>query len=532
MNNPWPPDQTPETAATEVSLRPYVEIVKKYRYVIGLCVGIGALVWLIATIAAYILLPIERTGTVQFRLLFAGAEDNKYPNQQPFNAAEIVAPTVLADVFAANDLKRFGTIDDFQHSMFVLKDNLALQQLDSEYQSRLADTRLSSVDRARIEDDFRRKREAVKDPEFSLSIRRTERIAEMPRPLLEKVLTDTLAAWAKQAIERKGSTRPDLNVISRNVFDRAENSSEHYLVRVDVLRDGAQRLLDTLMALEKVPGAPAVRTTDQDSVANVKAAVEDIMMFEIEPMLGYVRLAGSSPRDRVLLSAYISDSLLRKQLDRTEAAAHAVALQNGLREYASQRGDAIVDQSRDGRASAAPANVSPQVIPQLSESFIDRLMDLSASTHDQDVLYRQNLTNEFLQAQTQVAALDKEIAYYEGLQRQISQSITGGTDPAISAILNTRFNRTLKELLELSDRSQKIYNEISLQTMNPTRQLYAVTQPFMLQTFPALVLRTIILSLALTLLITLTGAIIGCFIHNGRSQQKERAFAYAGPART
>jgi hypothetical protein len=513
---------TPELAADEISFRPYFETVWRYRQVIGLSL-VGAMVLFgIGLLTVYLRLPKERLGTIQFRLLFDGAQANTYPNGQPFNSTEIVAAPVVAEVFSANDLQQYGTLTDFQQSLFVLQSNPALQQLDFEYQGRLADTRLAAVDRAKLEDEFRRKRETMRDPQFSLSLRRSERFAPFPSPLIEKVLTDTLATWATQAIERKGAVRHNLDIVSPDMFDRAATESEHYLVRTDVLRTGAIRLLNSLTALEAIPGARAIRTQAQSSLAEEKAAVEDVIKFEVEPLLGFVRLAGGEARDRTLLSAYLSNQLFRQQLDRREAVARAQTLQMSLREYMTQRGGRAETATSSGGAGASQSasGLTGQVIPQFGESFIDRLMEMSAGAQTQDVEYRQNLTTRFIDAEARVAALDKEIAFYEDLLKQVSSSNAQKGDAAISAMLAARFAHAFKELMASVDRVQKLYAEIAAQTLNPARQLFAVTQPFTLQTLPALSRRAVQVAFVLTMLLTLSAAVVGSLLYNSYRAMK------------
>ena len=78
--------------------------------------------------------------------------------------SEIVASPVLTEVFRINDLQRFGKYEDFKDSMFVQQSNPDLDLLAFEYQALLADTKLSPVDRARIQDEFKKKRAAMMDP--------------------------------------------------------------------------------------------------------------------------------------------------------------------------------------------------------------------------------------------------------------------------------------------------------------------------------------------------------------------------------
>ena len=144
----------------EISLRPLIQSLWSYRRVIGGLVAAIMTIFVAAALAAYVGAPAERLGTLGFRLLFDGASEGRYPNDTPFSSAEISATPVLTEVFDANELNRFGSYEDLQGSIFILQSNPELDLLSYEYQTRLADSRLTPVDRARVEDEFQRKRGA------------------------------------------------------------------------------------------------------------------------------------------------------------------------------------------------------------------------------------------------------------------------------------------------------------------------------------------------------------------------------------
>ena len=86
--------------------------------------------------------------------------------------------------------------------------------------AKLAASGLSLVDRRRIEDDFRTRRQGLTDPRFSLNLREDARVARMPPSLVSKVLDDTLATWARRAAERKGALRYNIPVFSKTSCGR------------------------------------------------------------------------------------------------------------------------------------------------------------------------------------------------------------------------------------------------------------------------------------------------------------------------
>lgn len=512
-------DQAPEPQADDISLRPYVDAVWRYRRVIGALVAGTAVLFILGAVLLYLRSPVERVANLQFRLLFAGASSGKYPNGQPFNPTEIVSPPVISEVFAANDLGRYGKLQDFQTALFLLHSNLALQQLDYSYQAKLSDTRLTPVDRTRIEEEFMRKREAISTPEYTLSLRRNERFRKLPETLMEKVLSDTLDTWARQADAAKGIARPDVSIVSRDVLARAELPGESLLVRVDVLRSAAHRLLGALNALEKVPGAPGVRTSDNRGLADEKATVEDIIRFDLEPLMGLARGTASAGADRPLLQAYVANQIGTHTLDQRTAAHRAVTLQTSLRDYMAQRGSRVEPASGTASQQAAGQQAA---MPQVGDAFIDRLMEMSAASQREELQYRQSLTDKYIKASDEAAAAEREVAYYEELKAQLtspSLSLAGNGE-----LLTARFDATRTALAQSIDRVRKLYDEISLQTLNPARRLYTITQPVRVQSTSSIAWDRIFLFFLLTLSLAALGGTAACLVYNSvRTRAAERA---------
>jgi len=117
-------------------------------------------------VTVYMSAPKERLATTEFRQLFDGANKGQYPNGTKFSATEIVGTPALTEVFAANSLGQFGRFEDFKDALFIQQSNPELDLLSYEYQAKLADTKLTPVDLARIEEEFRKKRESLSAPQF------------------------------------------------------------------------------------------------------------------------------------------------------------------------------------------------------------------------------------------------------------------------------------------------------------------------------------------------------------------------------
>jgi hypothetical protein len=508
----------------EISLKPYFETLWSYRRVIAVWVLGAATFYVVGVLLLFLISPAERLSSVPFRLLFDGAEKGEYPNGNLFSTSEIVAGPVLTEVFKVNDLQRFGKYEDFKDSLFVLQSNLDLDLLGYEFQARLADTRLSPVDRARLEEEFRRKREALVDPVYSLNMRRHERLTTMPRDLVNKALLDVLAIWAKQADERKGATKYNVDVLSPGILQRQMLDQEDYLVAIDIMRAKTARVLATLDEIDKLPGAKALRVgEDRVSVAEVRAGLEDVVRFKLEPLMGLIRSEGITKNSRAL-SLYATNQLFQLRQEQLESAARVQALQASVREFSTQRGLAGADAGTGAPGPAAPPGGT--ITPQLDQSFLDRLMGLSVAKEEFE--YRRKITDRVITESEVVASRAREAAYYDDLSKELRTS-TGRTvgAPEMVALIKTRSAQAFDEIVHGIEQTALIYKELSAQNLNPSSTVFAVTGPFTQQTQRSLTLRTVMLYLVLILMVAITIVPIGCLIHHAFKVRRAAATAAA-----
>jgi hypothetical protein len=499
---------------TEISLGAYVDALRRYRRIIGASVLAVAALFVIGALSIALIFPTERVASLEFRLLFDGAALGQYPNKTPFSPAEIVSAPVVTEVFRANDLQPYGSYESFKNALFVQQSNPKLDQLAAEYQAKLADPKLTAVDRARIEAEFSQKREALADPVFSLSLRRSERFKALPNDLAQKLLGDTLATWAVQA-ERMGAMKYQLPILSSAVLSKQSLEDEDYLVAADLLRAKAVRIIETLGELEKVPGALTIRTAkDRVSLPEIRANIEDALRFELEPLLGIIRSEGITKNARLLM-LYASTQVFQLRLERQATEGRARAVQNSLADYMSRGSRAGLDSKSGGGAARQPGVDMPALMPQLSESFLDRLVEISSSTQKSEMEYRQKLTDQVIREESQMATLDKELAYYEDLVKSVQGigSRPAGS-PELVTLIKSRSQAAFGIIAKATDQLADLYKELSAQNLNPVARLFSITGPFVQHTTTSLSLRSVGLSFALVLMLALFTVSAGCLIYD------------------
>jgi hypothetical protein len=497
----------------EISLKPYFEALKSYRRVIGAAVvGVGVL-FVVSVIGILLVAPVERVGSIRFRLLFDGAAVGQYPNHTPFSVTEIVAAPVLTEVYKVNDLQRFGTYESFKDSMFVQQSNPDLDLLGFEYQALLADTKLTPVDRARIQDEFKKKREAMVDPSYSISMRRSERLKTLPRDLMEKVLMDTLNTWAKQADERKGASKYNVDVLSTDILQRDVLDREDYMVGIDILRSKTNRVIDTINEIAKLPGARTIRVGERHTtLAEVRAGLEDVVRFKLEPLLGVIRSEGVTKNARSLL-LYANNQSFQLKQDRQEAADRVRTLQESLREFTAQGGLSSGDAKAGASGPAGGAGSNQAVMAQLDQSFLDRIMALSTASADSD--YRRKITDRIIEESEKMTAKSREASYYEGFVRELQGTTSHAVgSPELVNLVKVRTSEAYDEITKGIEQTAAIYRELSALNLNPSTILFSVTWPFTLATHWSLTVSTVGLYFVLLMMLTLIIVPIGCLIHH------------------
>lgn len=509
------PGIAPAAPDDEISLTLYFETLWRYRRFIFASLTLVSVLFAIALIGLRLRFPVEHVSAIRFRLLFDGAAQNRYPNGTPFSPSDIVSAPIVADVFAANDLKRFGPYESFKQSLSVQQASFAQSSLAAEYQAKLADVKLTPVERAKLEEEFKNKREDLVDPVFSLSTRRSERFMEMPAGLTQKVLNDVLGTWAQRADLQKGVLKYQVPILSSKSLSSEDVANDDYLIAADLLRSRAIRLTRTIDELEKLPGALTMRTAkDHASLPEIRATLEDAIRFDIEPLLGIIESQGIT-KNAQQLATYATNAALQIRLEKEEAEGRARALQTGLHEYMPQPGVPSRNPSTPDAAVNHPGKIEAQAVtPLLGDSFINQLQQVLVRSSKDDIEYRRNLTNELIEQSKKATTLDRDLAYYEDLAKSIkAMGPKSSGSPEVIKQINDRTSKALDLISRATDQLSQFYTELSTQNLGSAANLYVISGPFTQSDEGSLSTRTLGLLFALTLLVTLLVVTTGCLMH-------------------
>jgi hypothetical protein len=512
-----PHTQDELVAGEPISISRLVRTFKRYAAVIILSLAAVMVAYAIVGVAALLSSVRQRTTSLSFRLEFKGAESGVYPNGLRFAVTDITAIPVLLDVYNSNQLSRFVPFDQFSRSMYVLESNAELESLSIEYQNKLADRQLDSIERERIEREYEAKRAAISKSDYALQFSGSD---EIPAGLVPKILQDTLTTWARRAAIEKRVLDYHTSVLTPNVLEDIRVQNNEYLVPLLLLRRRVDDIIQNAATIAQIPGAQLIRTrAERMSLMEIRLSLDELIRFRLEPLIGDARAGG------LLGSTGDALRVLRAQLsydERALAAARAreTALRNTLSTYES---------TRQVRAPVPPAGVSTPpsaqaretVMPQISDTFLDRVVDLASTSADRE--YRQQLTDEIKSASLAIVPLEMAVRYDQELIDSFQNATVGASQ---AAAVPSRFTALIDAVRGSITRLNEIYLMASRQ-LYPEAEIYRVLGPPMTRTMRVLSPMKLALGGVLTFLIALPIVLILVLIHN-RMREEELA-ERAGP---
>ncbi|HEV2722166.1 MAG TPA: hypothetical protein VG323_19245, partial [Thermoanaerobaculia bacterium] len=246
--------ETVDVVERPMSISHLVHTLGAYAPVIVLSMAAIALLYIVVAIALYVFAPAQQITTQKFRLDFAGSNEGKYPNGLKFTSSDITSTPILLTVFKNNQLDRFTSFPSFSRAIFILEANADYERLAADYQARLADPKLSVIDRERILREWQAKASAVAKNDYSVNWLRTRDTAGVPEPLVRKALLDTLSGWAQYATKEEHVLSYRLNVYSPDMM-APEAATREPMVAIQVLRSKIYKILQNVDDLRNVPGS-------------------------------------------------------------------------------------------------------------------------------------------------------------------------------------------------------------------------------------------------------------------------------------
>ena len=441
--------------------------------------------------------PVRWTASLEFRPTFEGADLGKYPNKLPFASSDIIDASVLDQVFDSNKIQDFCGRNDFRSAFFVEQRSSELQLIDSDYQSRLADTKLSPVDRQRLLDEYQARR-AKAPVQYGITFMRPIQCRTLPAAVAIKMLDDVLLTWANDSESRRGVLKQRVRVLTPNILDVATIGKQSLFVRANLVWTNIDRVIRNMVEVEALPGAELVRFGEQRvSLAEVRARMEDLQHAHLESLMTSV----SAERDRDSVR-WVEDALATATSEQQVAQNRARANLDALREYSG-----VVPQPNTQRGESQRPQGGADVqslTPQIDRTFIDRILEMSAP----NTTFRQELTRDMVKASLDAVEYESVVNHY----KQLLAALKSGDSGSSASELSSRLSEIVTEGKDLTRQFDGLYDEWSRVAFRAGPAMYRIEKPAAVEVVRSFTLASYAAAVALVFFVTLTLAVLGALV--------------------
>lgn len=467
-----------------------------WRFLVATTLAMTALAAVVSAVH-YLRQPVRWTASLEFRPTFEGADLGKYPNKLPFAASDVTDPSVLDQVFELNKIQESCARNDFRSAFFVEQRSSELQLIDSDYQSRLADARLSPVDRQRLLDEYHARR-AGAPVQYGVTFIRPAACRTLPAAVVLKVLDDVLFTWASDADSKRGVLKQRVKVLTPNVFDVATVGKQSLFVRANLVWTNMDRVIRNIAEVELLPGAELIRFGEQRaSLSEIKARMEDLQHAHLESLMTSV----GAERDRESVR-WVEEALATATSQQQVAQNRAQANLDALREYSGVAPQPTPQRGESQRQGAADVQ---SLTPQIDRTFIDRILEMSAP----NTTFRQELTRSMVKASLEAVEYESVVNHYKQLLAALKSAPSGSSAQDVSL----RLDEIVKEGKDLTRQFNGLYDEWSRVAFRAGPAMYRTEKPGAVEIVRPYTLTTYATAIALVFFITLTLAVLGALVH-------------------
>ena len=354
-----------------------------------------------------------KLATYEFAFSFDGATENKYPNGTPFSPQDVLAAPVLDAVYATMHLQ--GKIEpaDFRSAFTIARGGTELRLLQSDFEQKLANTKLTAAERTPLETQYRAALASLKSSTFILAGDfTTTSLSELE---IGRILSAIPSAWADFAQKIRGVAVYNISVPTMTDADKLTNETD-YLIAAETLRSTSLRTTISLETLLKEPGSKIVRDTTGKGLDDLHAETEASYRVDVLPTYtNFLRLAYAQDPARV--NEVFSNRMATSQRAVEMAEAEAKITTNAFQNYIMLSSGGSSGSGTSPGNGMQPNSGGNMPIINLNADFFDRIIGQGIAA--KDTVYRQKLNDEQLKIQTKVLMLKDDLAFDQWLLKQI-----------------------------------------------------------------------------------------------------------------
>jgi hypothetical protein len=427
-----------------------------------IAISMVTLIYWAAVVVLNFAKPPVHTGSVNFYFTFSGVEDSEYPNKSPFQISDIIAPTILNEVYETARVSEYLDRDQFVTGFTIAPYIPDIDLINAKYD--LDRRNLSQADLERMQAQLRQ--EINKASTSAAQLTFTWQDSSLPVELVSNVLLNVPKVWENYVIERAGVSSYDITMYSETVVDRSILTQMDYLVAFELILDKMRLLQLNIEQILELPNGRVVQDPESKLTApDLKRSLIDTEKYLVAPLLTPIRNLGIS-KDPEIVRLYFKDQLLELKRRKSLAERKRNNLENAYARY--------VNQSSDADTGIPSSNLgSGNVIPQFGTEFLDRIVDLSNA--GLDIEFRQNMTNEQIELANELAEIEAEFERLNDVLAALDKrDLTSEQDlhEIYAKRTESELPNILEQLVTYFQISNRIYDTISYRSLSPSNGMF------------------------------------------------------------
>lgn len=460
-------DQSERPERDEVDLRKFLSDVWAARKA-ALCAMIIVTVVYVGFFAfKLVFFPPIMTHSLVIDFAFEEAEKGQYPNKSPFSISDLIAPNFLAEIYTLNELSRQEMPrQKFMHNFRIVPHiptyTLIARKHDEILKTRGIRANIEEIQK--LQDDMTKELNQLQSRSAVLSFR--SKWGAIGQESLKYILLSVPKYWANKMVNEYGVLELDVQMYSKVLFDEYQYEALDYLVALDKIQDNIKIVSYSITELLTFPNSQ--RVTDEKTGYNLldlQKLVQDIINYDLNRLSSFIQELGiSSDKDAVTL--YYEHQINKLERDKEYQIQQADLINQTLRDYIQQLGNA--DETRVVRENTVD-------MVQASGDFLDRIAELVKQSEDLE--YRQDLHNRYIQYKQESARIDYEIAQKQALLKALDEELTrykrfGHKYEEI--LMQERFPVILSKMREYMDILNRLHSVLSKENFGQDTKLYRI----------------------------------------------------------
>jgi hypothetical protein len=522
-----------------VSLAPLGKLIWRYRRWLMVCFfGCGlAGVGLLAILA--LVMPQTTNASLGLGLKFARAGKGEYPNRQPFSPNDLLATDILKKVYDGNRLEGYLEFDDFKNSLAVKSSGDPLVSLQLEYEVRLKERKLTLEERERFEKEYRTRRQAINNLEYSILWTQKSWLAKMvPASVKAKVLEDIPRFWAEDAVyTKKMLAMADFlptRIQNENSVEKIVSNAIDIGVRSRVLSKG-------LAELSGLPGGIQLKLPNGTTLVDLRDRLRVLREVGLNRIQEALVTFSADKEEKIKLQEMLRGRLRSREKAFFLEKSKLEPIEKGYRDYlASRRG---VDSGRSGTPRGLGDGAGATTF-QISDNFLGKWIEMTKPFADEE--YRQALVDQISSERQGVLEMEFNVEeiklYLDSInQEETKRELTIPKDPARMGSQPNKLSQkealqvmqeTATELNSIIKDGEEIRNQSWKHLIQPKTILYTINTPFEINSRGSfLSLRMAGMLLVGFIFLGMAGTLLVCWVFDSsrKSAQKDQEDLRSSP---